>query len=127
MISCFRGDIVLCKSLYGEIVSNDTLDYDELVKLKIASYYGDKYIVFSPDDVYLKDYLYVRKDNYKKYNMQEKHIGLEILIIRDDQIFKLHHKFEGMCCIKCGDYSQYAEANKDKDFQCYLCRENPYR
>jgi len=65
--------------------------------------------------------------------VQDKRVGIDLLALADKIEFFLenrrkHRQRDGMVCVKCKSFYDFAEPNQnDGTLICYSCRNNPYR
>lgn len=122
------GDRILVNIRENRIVSMyDTIVEDKKV-LDIAGVYDEGYWGFVPSAFFLKDTVYINKSNYKGFKLDKRFIDSEVIYINDYKIAAIVSRIDGMRCINCDDFCQYAESNReDGSFICYSCKSSPWR
>lgn len=127
MAQCGPGDQIVCKIKNNTIVSALSGDWDESRVFEIISNYEEGYIIYIPHLFVLKDSVQLTADNYKKFNADKKFIDSSVYYITDYGIAKIYKKADGMRCIKCSEFYEYAEANQsDGTLVCWNCRKYPF-
>ena len=122
------GDQVSCKLLDGEIVGNKTKSHDrEMDFLIVALDFDDNYVIYVPDNIYVKDTFQINAHNTRELNIPDRYIGSQGAVIGDRHVVRLHYRSEGITCARCNEHYQYAEHTEGAKFFCYACRKNPYR
>lgn len=126
-MACSPGDKVVCHIKDGVIVNTYDDDWQDEVIFEIICTYGDGYLIYVPVGLFLKDSLILTKENFIKFNADKKFIGSDVYYITDYRITKVHSKLDGLCCVKCGEFYNYAAANQeDGTLICWSCKNYPY-
>ena len=81
--NCYPGDRVVCKVKEDTIVSV----YEEFGCTKkifdIIANYNLGYLIFIPTSSFIKDSVFIKKDNYKSYNVDKRFIDSYACFITD--------------------------------------------
>jgi hypothetical protein len=123
MPSLAPGDSVVCRVKLGVVV-NLFEEWDEEVIFDIVSVHSEGYMINVPENVYLKDTIYLTKENYSKFSVDKKFVGATVYYTTDMRIVRVYKKIDGMCCGVCKTFNSMAEPNQPdkKSFICWSCR-----
>lgn len=101
---------------------------EQLVKSWAQNHTSD----FVVADYDTNDQAIANTSGYFTWVVREGHTNVDLMSLIDQlELFldsRRKHKYaDGLYCINCGDFSEYAEANQDDgSLICYACRHSPY-
>ncbi len=123
------GDKVSCKFKEANLTLADAKDYDQIETLQIIGNKRDEdFYLYVPHYILIKPTIKLDRYSIKNFNINEKYIGDEILTIQQSNIYKIQYSADGMECLNCKEYCEYAQCNSYYGkFICWSCRQNPYR
>jgi formylmethanofuran dehydrogenase subunit E len=115
------GDSVVCRIRDGCVISMYEGVWQEEVVFDIVSVYAEGYLIYIPQNMFLKDSIHIVKD-YKKYNAEKRFANSYVLYITDYNIIRTHTKMDGMRCRECDEFQNYATSNQtDGSLICWSC------
>jgi hypothetical protein len=122
------GDRVVCKVKDNQVVSINGEGATDTQVFDIISLVGsDRYVVYVPYNVSLKNSVYVSAANYKQFGVHKRFIDSYVCVITEHNVFAIHSRVDGMCCTDCGEFYAMAATNRgDGTFACWACRHYPF-
>jgi hypothetical protein len=131
---CLAGDHVVCKIREGVILARHERCPDLITLTIVGRILLEQdtweYVAYVPEYEALgvKSAFKIKPDLAKRYGMHPKYIGEFGISLRKNNIVRISHRPDGMCCINCEEFYDKAEPNQeDGTLVCYSCRQNPYR
>jgi len=126
MAQCSPGDQVVCRIKDNAIVSAYEDKWQDECIFDIISLYEEGYMVYVPTDMSIKDYIYITKSNYKRFNADKRFIDSSAAYITDYKIIRIFKKLDGIRCMKCDNFYDMATANQpDGKLICWNCLHYP--
>lgn len=122
------GDRVVCKVKDNKVVSIYEEDATDTQVFDIISLVGaDRYVVYVPYNVNLKNSVYISAINYKQLNVHKRFLDSYVCVITDHNVFAIYSRVDGLCCVDCGEFYPMASFNRgDETFVCWTCRHYPF-
>jgi hypothetical protein len=125
------GDIVFCKIGYGKVLLADDKEYEVVKDFSIVCICDSGYLIFLPNDVYLKNSFALSKHDCKEFSLAKKFLDSTVHYISDEHVVALRNRLTGLACMKCHEHFEYAEVNRlDQDGKgtliCWRCRSYPF-
>jgi hypothetical protein len=122
------GDRVEVKLRAGGAVSPYSGDFDEIKIFEIVSLDSHGYYLYIPNYIAIKNTINVDARECRALRIDLRYLGENILYVSDSVIYKVSFVLDGMMCLNCQEFCQYAQSNQeDGSFICYQCRFNPWR
>lgn len=121
------NDEIVCKILYDEIVLSESLVYEHFQNFNIIGRRNEQYIIYIPNDLFVKGSILVDERDILHHNVSRKFIGSYIHYIFEYNIVRIHKKSDGTCCKKCNEFYAMAEPNQpDGTMICWNCSHYPF-
>ncbi len=127
------GDQVVCRIFENAIISSMALEWEEELIFEIIKVDpGNRYTIYIPSDIVIKDAIFLTASNLHYYELNKKFLDSYIYHILDLHILRMYRQQEGYLCARCSYEFPHAEINRlDENghgiFVCFLCRTYPYR
>lgn len=126
------GDSVICKVGHGKILHAEAKGYELSRAFDIIALCDSGYLVFVPQNLYLKNSFALEARDCRVYGIAEKFAGDHAHFINETHIVSVQSRMRGYACAKCATWSDYAEINRlDADgrgiFLCWSCRNYRFR
>jgi hypothetical protein len=127
MVRLNPGDRVNCRIKENQITVVYR-DYDEVRTLEVIASGDYGYYLYVPCYVTLKETIEIDHRVLKKYGIDPRFLGEEMVHAHESMISDVVQKLDGMACSICKEFFPMAAANQeDGTLICWSCRDNPYR
>jgi hypothetical protein len=121
------GDRIVCKIKDGKILNVYEDDIGERNIFDIVVKYNDGFLVYVSQNIFLKNSIYISKDNYKRYKVDKRFIDSYVYFITDHNIVSIYSLLDGLCCTDCGEFYSMAAPNRENEvFICWMCTNYPF-
>lgn len=120
------GDELVIKVNNSQIVHKNSSEYTEIYKLYVIYKFSDNesYLCYVPSNYQYKFswQFKANKDFIDRNNIEKKYLGECVVVVHDENIFKVKKSILGAKCISCHTFIEGVE----QGYTCYSCRQNPY-
>lgn len=122
------GDRVDLTLKSNATVSPFSGDFDEIKTFEIVSLDAHGYYLYIPSYLTVKSAIRMDARECRTLKIDPRYTGENILYISDGMIYKVNSIMDGMTCINCQEFCQFASSNQeDGTFICWQCRKDPWR
>ena len=121
------NDIVICKMKDGWPVHKDSTDYETKLTFKILGKCWDDYVIYIPcyEVSAFERTITITNKICDDFTVDRKFLGEQMSYLRESNIYGIERKASGAKCKRCGDFWEWAD--KEQEFTCRSCVENPWR
>lgn len=103
-------------------------DFDEIRTFEVVSLDSHGYYLYIPPYLSIKSAVVMTARECRALKIDPRFADESILYISDSLIYKVNSVLDGIACLNCQEFCQYAQPNQeDGSFYCYQCRFNPWR
>ena len=126
MASLKAGDTITCFIKHSKVVCSYT-DSDSQVDLEIVARDSSGYFLYVPDYIYLNNTVIISNTEIRLLKINPKFLGSKMLYIETSLVGKVRKILDGMTCVSCHQFYDYAEPNQPNGtLLCFSCRTYPY-
>lgn len=116
------GDVVLCRIKDGFLVSCYS-SFDEERDFQIIGTDEAGHYLYIPDHISIKDTFKIDAYSARVFAIAKQFIDCRAIYISPSYVCSVKSRLDGLSCIICNEFSQYAEANnEDGSLTCFICR-----
>lgn len=120
------GDELVIKVNNFQIVHKNSSEYTDIYKLQVIYKFSDNesYLCYvSISDLYKFWWQFkANKEFINRNALDKKYLNEYVVVIHDENIFKVKKAMTGSECISCRTFIEGVEHG----YTCYSCRQNPY-
>lgn len=120
------GDELVIKINNLQIVHKNSSEYTEIYKLLVIYKFSDNesYLCYVPLNYQYKFWWQFKVDKgfIDRNNIEKKYLNEFVVVVHNDNIFKIKKCILGSKCINCQTFIEGVE----NGYVCYSCRQNPY-